>query len=300
MARALLVYNPAAGQWWSRPEPEVVRDALAREGIDAAVLVTRGQDHAAELVCEHLSPGIESVWACGGDGTVCQAATALVDTGVPLGILPVGTVNVIARECGVPGRWRRAARELARTRRTRPFRAWRVGRRAALLGIGVGYEARVIAAAEGAPKHWLGPAAVGASGVRELARYDFPPLRATGEDQHGRPFDLAATQVLASVTRVYAGRFVAAPDADPEDGCIDVIVSEGRSRVRLAAFWAGVEVPGTLHLRVPGVRTLRARRLRVAAEDGRAVEVHVNGDPVDATPVEVEPWGRVQVMALGR
>lgn len=299
MRRALLVYNPAAGQVWSRPRPDEVRRALLAQGIDAEVLPTRGQDHATALVREHLGPEVDSVWVAGGDGTAGQAAAALVDSEVPLGILPTGTVNVVAWECGIPSRWARAVEALARSRRWRPFRVWRVGGRAALLGVGVGYEARVIGRAEGAPKHWLGPAAVGASGVLELARYDFPALRATGEDERGRPFDRSATQVLATITRRYAGHFVAAPEADPEDGCIDVLLSRGRSRVGLAAFWAGIELPGTLHLRVPGVEVLRARRLRVAAEDGRAVEVHVNGDAVERTPFEVEPWGRVRVMVPG-
>jgi diacylglycerol kinase (ATP) len=297
LRRALLIYNPAAGQWWRRPRPEHVRDTLARHGWDARLLVTEGQDHATELVRAHLSPEVEAVWACGGDGTLAQAATALVDSGVPLGIIPVGTVNVIAREIGIPKGASRSIEAVADAKSSRIFQAWRANGRAVLLGAGVGFDARAMGWVNPRLKTSLGLTAIGARGVWEWARYDFPALRVTGEDEHGRPIDTDATQVLATVPRHFAGSHVLVPDADPSDALIDVVLFRGRSHARLAAFWLGVEAPGTAQLRVPGVETLRARRLSVAARDGRAEPTHVNGDVVDATPIDIEPWGRVRLLA---
>jgi diacylglycerol kinase family enzyme len=300
MPRSLLVYNPAAGQWWRRPRPEVLLRALARRGWTAELLVTRGQDHATELVRENLAGDVEAVWACGGDGTVAQAAAALVGTEVPVGILPHGTVNVLALECGVPRDPLRAVDALARLPGARRFQAWKSGARAVLLGAGVGFEARAIGNVGTQAKIWLGFLAVGAQGVAEWARYEFPQLRVSGVDHHGNHFDLSATQVLATNPRRYAGHFPVAPDADPEDALLDVVLFRGDSRVRMAGFWLGVELPGALHLRVPGAAVLRARHLRVEAGDGRAVEAHVNGDAVATTPLTVEPWGRVRLLSPER
>lgn len=300
MRRALLIYNPAAGQWWRRPRPEHVRDTLARHGWEAELLVTEGQDHATELVRAHLSADLQAVWACGGDGTLAQAATALVDSRIPLGIIPVGTVNVIAREIGIPKGPGRAIQALADARRCRTFRAWRANGRAVLLGAGVGFDARAMGRVNPRLKTSLGLAAIGARGVWEWARYDFPALRVTGEDAHGRPIDTEATQVLATVPRHFAGSHVLVPDADPSDPLMDVVLFRGRSHARLAAFWVGVETPGAAQLRVPGVDVLRARRLSVAARDGRAEPAHVNGDVVDATPIDIEPWGTVKLLEPGR
>ena len=300
MRRSLLIYNPAAGQWWNRPRPEHVRRELARHGWEAELLVTRGQDHATELVRAHLAPDVEAVWACGGDGTVGQVVTGLVDTAVPVGILPSGTVNVVAREIGIPSSVPRAAAALARSSRTRSFRAWRVNGRAVVLGIGVGFDARAMGRVRPGTKAALGLMGIAARGVWEWARYDFPRLRVTGEDDRGRALDVDATQVLATVPRHFAGHHVLAPAADPADGCIDLVLFQGASRVRLAAFWLGVELPGTAQLRVPGVETIRARRVRVAAGDGRGEDVHVNGDVVDRTPVDIEPWNTVRFIAPER
>jgi diacylglycerol kinase (ATP) len=297
MRRALLIYNPAAGQWWRRPSPDHVRDELARRGWDAQLLVTQRQDHATELVRAHLSADVQAVWTCGGDGTLAQAATALVDTDVPIGILPVGTVNVIAREIGVPSGAEQAIDALAETTASRTFRAWRTNGRAVLLGAGVGFDARAMGRVNPRIKASLGLIGIGARGVWEWARYDFPLLRVTGEDEHGGAFDTEATQVLATVPRHFAGSHVLVPDADPSDAIIDVVLFRGASHLRLAVFWLGVEAPGTAQLRVPGVETLRARRLSVAARDGRAEPAHVNGDVVDATPMDIEPWGFVRLLA---
>ncbi|HEX6372222.1 MAG TPA: diacylglycerol kinase family protein [Longimicrobium sp.] len=297
MRPSLLIYNPAAGQRWRRPAPERVVRALARHGWSAELHLTRGQDHATELVRTHLGPPHQAVWSCGGDGTLGQCAAALVGSPVPLGIIPTGTVNVIARECGIPSSPGRAIAAVADAKHRRTFRTWRAGERAVLLGIGVGFDARAMGRVSLIAKDALGMLAIGARGVREWARYDFPPLRVTGQDEHGRAIDLHATQVLATVPRHFAGQHVLVADADPADAFIDLVLFHGASRARLAAFWLGVELPGTAQLRVPGVRTLRARRFSVAAADGRAEPTHVNGDVVDSTPLAVEPWGTVQILA---
>lgn len=300
MRLSLLIYNPAAGQRWRRPAPERVVAELARNGWNAELHLTRGQDHATELVRTHLAPRHQAVWACGGDGTLAQSATALVGSRVPLGIIPCGTVNVVARECGLPSAWTRAIASVGDGGRRRTFRTWRAGERAVLLGAGVGFDARAMGRVNARAKDALGLLAIGARGVREWVAYDFPPLRVTGEDEHGRAIDLECTQALATVPRHFAGSHVLVPDADPADALIDVVLFHGTSRARLAAFWVGVELPGTAQLRVPGVRTLRMRRLSVAAADGRAEPAHVNGDVVESTPLALEPWGTVQLLAPGR
>lgn len=296
MRRALLIVNPAAGQWWRRPNPERLRDQLAAHGWSVNLRMTLGQDHATEIVREHL-PGADAVWVCGGDGTVGQAVAGMVDSGIPIAILPAGTVNVVAAECGIPGRLSRAMAALSENPRRCTYRVWRMNGRAVILGAGVGFDARAMGRTPVTLKHSLGLLAIGARGVREWARYDFPALRVTGTDGQGRAFQHDATQVLATVTRRFAGSHVLVPDADPADDCIELVLLSGVSRARLAAFWMGVELPGTAQLHVPGVRVIHAREFQVTRTGPAEEEAHVNGDVVDATPLDVQPWGRVEVLA---
>ncbi len=294
MSRSLLIYNPAAGQRWRHPAPDAVLRELEGRGWKAELLVTEGQDHATALVRDNLSSDTEAVWVCGGDGTMGQAATALVGSEVPLGILPTGTVNVVAAECGIPNGVGPALDALTRRPGRCTYQAWRVGERAVMLGLGVGFEAAVMERVSLRTKRALGRAAISARGTLEWARYDFPPLRVTGVDGDGRAFDLQATQALGTLTRRFAGTHIVAPDADPRDECIDLVLFSGRSRARMAAFWLGIQLPGTAHLRIPGVRTLRARRLRITSD--KPVIAHLNGDAVEHTPFDAEPWGPVQLL----
>jgi diacylglycerol kinase (ATP) len=296
MRRSLLIYNPVAGQRWRHTSPTAVLRALERRGWAAEAFATHGQDHATELVRRHLAPDMEVVWVCGGDGTLGQAAAAMVGSAVPIGILPAGTVNVVAAECGIPNGVEPALDALGPRPARRAFRTWRVGGRAAILGLGVGFEARVMERVALRSKRALGLVAITARGTLEWARYDFPPLRFEGEDGDGRPFSFSASQGLATIPRRFAGRHTVAPHADPEDGCIDLVLLQGRSRLGMAGFWVGVQIPGTAHLHVPGVRTVRARRFRVTSDDGARVVAHVNGDAVDHTPLSAEPWGAVQLL----
>ena len=78
------------------------------------------------------------------DGTIGDVAAGLVDTGVPLGIVPCGTTNVLAREFGISLFTGAATRELECTVRTVRVPVWRVGEHVAMLGVGVGWDARVM------------------------------------------------------------------------------------------------------------------------------------------------------------
>jgi diacylglycerol kinase family enzyme len=165
-----------------------------------------------------------------------------------------------------------------------------------LLGVGVGLEARAIGHTGARLKDWLGFLAIGSQGVMEWARYEFPGLRVTGEDEHGASFALQGTSFLATNPKRYAGHQIVAPSADPSDQCLDIVLIDGTSRSQLARFWVEAQLPGTRQLRVPGVSVTRARRLHVEATDGKAVLAHLNGDAVEHTPVAVEPWGPVQLL----
>ena len=94
------------------------------------------------------------------------------------------------------------------------------------------------------------------------------------------------TAVVAANGRWFGGGMRIAPQADPADGALDVVVLGALGRLELLR-WLPTIYPGT-HVRHPRVRVCRARRLRVS---GAALPTHVDGEPAGATPVtlSVEP-----------
>ena len=248
-------------------------------------------------VRESLTPGITRVYAIGGDGTIGDVAAALVDTGIPLGIVPCGTTNVLAREFGIPLFTGAATKALEAATRTADVPVWRVGDHIAMLGVGVGWDARVMWVMPSVLKRRLGRAGVVLVGLREMARYEFLTLRVEGTDATGATVVARGTSVLLATVKRWGGGNPGINTADPTDEFLDVVVVERASLVHLMTFWTLMLFPMGRPLRMPGVRLLRLRRATVTSEAGHEVEAHVNGEGgLARTPLTLEPAGAVRVL----
>ena len=293
-ATRLVFFNPAAGSAWQARRVRRAVEALASVP-GTAVHETRPGAMAAQ-VRALLTGAVTRMYVAGGDGTVGEMAGALVDAPVALGIIPTGTTNVLAREFGIPLDPRRAAGALEASGRTLALRAWHAGAHLAVLGAGVGWDAQVMARSSQAFKRRAGRAGIGLLGLREIMRYDFPPLVVTGTDEQGRAVTLRGSSVLFASVKRWAGGNLGFPQADPCDDVIDVVALESHSRLHLLAFWTLMVTPGGRPLRLPRVRSARLVRAHVACEEGRPIPAHVNGDPVLGTPFDLEPAGLVRVV----
>src|SRR3712207_3357237 len=99
MAReAVIIGNPNSGSAGDEGYLERFAEALRAGGLEVEVLNTERPDHATELAAE---AGDRLVAVAGGDGTVNEVVNGLSE-GATLGILPLGTANVLARELGLP------------------------------------------------------------------------------------------------------------------------------------------------------------------------------------------------------
>lgn len=290
----LVFFNPASGSAWIAERTMRAIERLVR--IPGTQIVATERGSVAGQVHDHLTPAVRRVYAIGGDGTVGDVATALVDTDVALGIIPCGTTNVLAREFGISMRTKRAVEQLEASNRTARLRTWRVGEHTAVLGCGVGWDARVMWNAPQSFKQRTGRTGVALIGLREIANYEFPPLLLTGVDEHGATVTMRGTSVILATVKRWAGGNTGIPQADPTDDFIDAVVLESKSRLHLLAFWALMTTPGGRPLKLHDVRTARLRSARVECEDGRAIEAHVNGEGVAKTPFVLEPGGIVQVL----
>ncbi|MEX2178890.1 MAG: diacylglycerol kinase family protein [Gemmatimonadaceae bacterium] len=295
----IIVYNPRGGAaiWTWRlqaalrvlralPGPHVL---VRTEALDMSGPVTRALA---------AFPETAQVVACGGDGTVaaCAAAVAAAGRAVPIAIVPTGTSNVLASELGLPASPASAARLLAGAMRPVPFRTWNVNGRQMLLQLGIGFDGLLMWRTPRRVKRALGFVGVMASALRQGVMFDYPEVRVTGERDDGSALDAVATSVMVANARRWAGPRIVVPSADPSDDLLDVLLLTYRNFGQLTRFWISILLPGTPHLTLPFVRHVRMRRLRVDAL-GRAVEAHLDGEPVIMTPIDVTLTGRAHLLA---
>ena len=287
--KAAVIFNPSSGRGRAGAIASTVERSLAKRGIDCELHATRHAKEAIILAQRH-SPGVDIVVAIGGDGTVNEVTNGMAcardnaPPGTPqplLGIVPAGTVNVLALELGLPFQVERACNVIAGGK-TISLDLGRVNDRRFLLMMGAGVDALTVANIDPtAKRRFKGLAFVG-TGVR-VGFTQKPPVftvRANGQEYR-------ATYFVAGNSRYYGGRFGIASMADPTDGVLDLVLYTGTSRAGLGAFWLGV--PSGLHVRNKNVLYLHAQKAEVLPpETGEPVWFQTDGELAGRLPATVE------------
>jgi len=114
MKKAVLLYNPESGGSRGSREIELksVVALLRAENIEAELVLTHSPSDAAEQAQRAIESGCDTVFSCGGDGTIHSVVQGMVKSPAALAILPMGTANALAHDLGLPMNLKAAARAL--------------------------------------------------------------------------------------------------------------------------------------------------------------------------------------------
>jgi YegS/Rv2252/BmrU family lipid kinase len=276
--RIALIINPVSG---GAGKLDLARlEGIATEHASALdVLRTERSGHATGLAREAREEGFDLVLAGGGDGTVNEAINGLALSATPLGIVPLGTVNVLARECGLPldpeNAFRIALEREPRKITLGHIKTGEVERYFSFVA-GAGLDAHVVHGVSTGLKKLIGKGAYIVKAISTLALWRPPRLVVSVE---GREIDCQL--VVASNGKDYGGDFVMAPDADiTEPGLCFTLLTDMRAVAMLKfalAFGIG------RHLSIKGVETIAAPGARIS---GKA-HVQLDGDYFSTTPAEI-------------
>ena len=103
MRKAALLYNPVSGGSRKRQrELDRALSVLREAGVKAEIVPTDSPHHAEAEAHRAVTDGCDTIFACGGDGTIHNILQVLANTTVPLAILPMGTANALAHDLGLP------------------------------------------------------------------------------------------------------------------------------------------------------------------------------------------------------
>lgn len=274
----IVIYNPAAGQRRVHRLWDVL-DILTGTGIRVRLMETAHAGHATVLAAQAAEDGARLVVAAGGDGTIAEVAAGLAGSSAAMGIIPLGTANVLAQELNLPFRPREIAAALAfgRTRTLWPGMASGPGGdRLFVQMLGVGLDAQVVHHLPRALKRCLGRGAYVAQTLREMLRYDYRPIHVRLDG------DLAeAGSVIISKGRFYAGHYLLAPGASSGQPGFSVALfgAEGPG----AALMYGAALTMNLLPHAPGMRLVRASQIEVLG----AGPAQADGDPAGAAPMMI-------------
>jgi len=286
----VIVFNPVAGRRRAHLLWRVL-DVLVANGVRLELAETCRAGHAESLAMEAVKRGEPMVVAAGGDGTIAEVANGLIGTGACLGVIPLGTANVLAHELGLPFSPKAVAAALAfgRTTTLWPGIASSAnGDRLFVQMLGVGFDAHVVKRVSFPMKKLFGKGAYVSRSMAELTRYSFPPIRLRVDE-----VETQAASVIVSKGRLYGGGFRLAADAVPGEPGFSVTLFDRGGPWSTAMY--GAALPLNLLGRAPGVRQMRANRVDFIGNE--PVPAQADGDPMGCAVLSVtDAPGPIQVV----
>ncbi len=288
--RVVLLVNPEAGV---RPAAAGALElALRGRGATVETAVTSRAGEGSAIARQASDAGADVVVACGGDGTLNEAVNGLAGTPTALAVYPAGTVNVWAREVGVPADPVRAA-ALLWEGEWRWIDLGRAGQQYFLLMAGVGFDADVAARVTRPEKRRWGPLAYVGRGIVTAIRW---PRQRMWLNLDGRSLRRRLLFVVVGNTRLYGGVVNITYRAVADDGLLDVCLFGGQGLGEKLLH--ALRIATGSHTRHPTVEYYRVRRFSLVTRPRLAVQV--DGDTIGSTPMTFEACPRALKVIVPR
>jgi diacylglycerol kinase (ATP) len=290
--RVRLIVNPTSGSQSAVPQLPTIVEAFEQAGIEALLSFTNAERSVTDWAIQAAREPVDLVIVAGGDGTVSAVGQGLLGTDIPLGILPIGTYNNIARSLGIP---QDLAGALDVVLRGQPWRidSATVNGKPFMEVAGVGLDARLFPAAEQIKSgNW--PQIV--SALRTLRYYRPRKLRIDLHD--GRRLTTRPMMVIVSNMPFFGVGFAVAPTARPDSGVLVLSVFENMTKLELLRHF--VMISNGRAIREPRISTYYGARFRIAGTIRAPLPVQADGNLITHTPAVFEIVPRALTVMVAR
>jgi diacylglycerol kinase (ATP) len=278
--QVLIVYNPTAGQ---SPNLKNTLDRVANLwrdlGWQVQIAATTAPGDATSKAQIAARSGYHAVVAAGGDGTVNEIVNGLVGTETALGVLPLGTVNIWAREMGLSMDMLKAAESLAQSELTK-IDVGMAGNRYFLLMAGIGFDAAVTETVRAEEKKLLGAIAYVKQAIQVAWNFRGVRLKLRIDGKRVRGKILMA---IVGNSQLYGGVVKFTPHATIDDGLLDICIIKGQGM--LSAPRRLISIFARHYNRDPLVQYYQGRSIEIRGQRGKRLPVQVDGDYLGTTPM---------------
>ena len=308
MKKAVLLYNPESGGSRGSRELELksVVALLRAENIEAELVLTHSPSDAAEQARRAIESGCDTVFSCGGDGTIHSVVQGMVKSPAALAILPMGTANALAHDLGLPMNLKAAARALLHAQPRRVALGFiqyldlqgKPGSRYFVVAAGAGVDAHLFYKLHTGTKKRMGMAAYYAKAWHLWFSYPMTRFQVefveTGSDQHRQA---EITELMAVRIRNFGGVLQElAPGASLDRNDLRVVSCRTASRLSYLLY----VTRGLLrrHWQVPGIDLAYSNRVSCTYLGGSnsatgtppappKIYIETDGELVGTLPAEI-------------
>jgi diacylglycerol kinase (ATP) len=311
MRKAALLYNARSGGRRAERKSDLrdVLAVLADAGVEAGLTVTQSSADAAEQARKAITEGCDTVFACGGDGTIHDVLQGMAGTRVALGVIPMGTANALAHDLGLPLKPSKAVRAMidGEHRRIALGRLQTQGLdgkptiRYFTVGVGVGVDAHLFYKLHSGMKQRMGMAAYYAKAWQLWFTHRMERFAVTCSNGGTAQFSYDdITEMLAVRIRNFGGVLrELAPGASLERNDLRVVVSRSSSRFTYLLYVTRGLLGASFG--VPGVELVHSDRVKCdyvlkpdqgsreaeSADPRSRIYVEADGELVGTLPVDI-------------
>jgi diacylglycerol kinase (ATP) len=305
MRKAALLYNPdSGGSQQRRRELESALAVLRAGGVEADLVPTESRDHAGDETRRAIECGCDTIFACGGDGTIHNIAQVLANTPATssptLAILPMGTANALAHDVGLPlgvvdaakAALRGATRRIALGRVTYTDLQGNPDARYFIVAAGIGVDAHLFYKLHTGAKQRMGMAAYYAKAWNLWFTYVMPRFVAEYvETGSAVPKRSEITELLAVRIRNFGGVVQElAPGASLDRDDNRLVLCRSASRLTYLSYVTRCLLRG--RWTIPGVDLAYSMRvsceyLSAAAQKQRKIYIEADGELLGTLPAEI-------------
>lgn len=278
LQRVLLIANPASRHGGGLCEQAGA--ALRQAGLQCDTVLTEYAGHASDCAAD-VASRYDAIFTLGGDGTAMEVIDATTPGGPPIGILPGGTGNLLARALGIPLNLKRAVRALANGDEARVDLGRLASGKRFAIGTGVGIDASMIATTPASWKRRVGVLAYIVAGVRHVVQRRRFRARVTVDGISG---DYSASVVLVANFGVLLNGLITLGDGiSYDDGVLNVCIFDPRT------LGDSIRIARKLLLRDfrpdPAMSYLQGRDISVVTEP--PLPAQADGELIGQTPFEI-------------
>ncbi len=283
--KVFVIYNPHSGK---EDQAAEVREALARYFIPprwiSEVYETTGKEDVAAICRAACQRGASLVVAAGGDGTLIGVANGLVLSRIPLGIVPTGTANFLARALLIPLKLEEAVKLLVGEHDVVDVDALKVGDRHFFSNVSVGISPRLVNDTKAANKKFFGRLAYLMSIVKRSSLFRLRRYKVTLD---GRTRWIRASEVMISnTTLMERPPSLLGPPETLSDGQLEVYVLTARTlRDYARLVWDLFMRPGRPATKLSHLAATHSARVEA---ERHSPLVQADGEMIGHTPVEIQ------------
>lgn len=266
--KLFFIINPVSGYNKKEDIPHLLEENLDGNRYEFDFRYTESKGHATQLAQSAVEQGYDTIIACGGDGTVNEVASALVNTNCKLGVLPSGSGNGFAMHIGM-GRNTKKAIQRLNNAQAKCIDSCTVNDRFFLNLAGVGFDALIAFKAENDEKRGLQMYLSMIS--REIASFKAEKFKVEVDNEL---IEGSFTTIAIANSAMYGYNFTVAPLAELTDGLLDIVFVKEASVLRtIGASWRMLN--NSLN-KSPLVDIKKSSEVRIKAE--RPYFYHVDGE----------------------